>query len=142
MPQLISGPIHDGQANYEFKPWVIIGPQSTPASEAALAAGEQDHFFNYMELFYRNQGQENSGYVTDDFMTAIAKGAGVPDLDQMEQRPQFTRSGRLSSRRSTARRTRLGLSGTPSIQVVGPGGKKLLPRARRRVATSRRPSRR
>ena len=82
VPQFIQDTVRSGDAKYEFKPWVIIGAQSKPASEAALAAGEQDHFFNYLELFYRNQGEENSGYVTDDFMTAIANGAGVPDIDR------------------------------------------------------------
>ncbi len=50
------------------------------AAKAALAAGEQNRYWNFVELFYRNQGVENSGYVTDDFLENVAKGAGVPDI--------------------------------------------------------------
>ncbi len=50
--------------------------------QAALAAAEQDRYWNFIELFYANQGTENSGYVTDDFLTAVAEGAGVDDLDR------------------------------------------------------------
>jgi protein-disulfide isomerase len=123
-PQLIAGPVRSGAADYEFRPWLIIGPQSKPAAEAALAAGEQGRFWNYIELFYRNQGQENSGYVTDDFMTAIAKGAGVPDISKWD-------SGRGSSKwppelaSINSQANQLGFTGTPSVYVQGPKGRKV-----------------
>src|SRR5262249_41930235 len=79
-PGLISGPVKDGTADYEFRNFTIIGPQSPTAGEAALAAAEQGKYWNFVELFYRNQGEENSGYVTDAFLESIAKGAGVPDI--------------------------------------------------------------
>jgi protein-disulfide isomerase len=126
VPELISGPVRDGQARYEFKPWLIIGPDSQPAAEAALAAGEQDRFFNYIELFYRNQGEENSGYVTDAFMTAIAKDAGVADLDAWHaarRDPKWVAEFKAIDSEAN----RLKLPGTPAIQVVGPGGKEVLP---------------
>lgn len=124
VPTLISGPVRSGEADYEFKPWLIIGPQSKPAAEAALAAGEQGRFFNFIDLFYRNQGAENSGYVTDAFLNAVAKGAGVPNLDAWN-------SARASSKWSSVlsqingEATKLGFHGTPSVLVTGPGGRKL-----------------
>jgi protein-disulfide isomerase len=123
-PSLISGPVRGGQAKYEFKPWLIIGPDSKPAAEAALAAGKQGHFFNYIELFYRNQGEENSGYVTDKFMTAIANAAGVPDIGEWNQDrgdPAYPRE--LAAINGEA--NKLGLTGTPSIVVSGPSGRKV-----------------
>ncbi len=104
---------------------MILGPDSETAARAALAAGEQGRFFEYMALFYRNQGIENSGYVTDDFLTAIAKAAGVADLDKWNSaRASSTWTSELAATDSEA--TSLGLTGTPTIQVVGPGGKKVL----------------
>jgi protein-disulfide isomerase len=123
-PQLISGPVRGGAANYQFLPWLIIGPQSKPAAEAALAAGEQDRFWNYIGLFYQNQGEENSGYVTDDFMTAIAKGAGVPDIDRWDSDRQSSKWD--SQFKSVNQRAgQLGFTGTPSIYVQGPHGRKV-----------------
>jgi len=86
MPQLFSGPVRSGQAKIEFRAWPIIGPDSIPAAEGAYAAGQQGRFWSYIELFYANQGGENSGYVTDDFQTAVAKGAGVPNIDKWNQK--------------------------------------------------------
>ena len=62
--------------------------------KAALAAGEQDRFWNFLQLFYLNQGGENSGYVTDGFLTSIAKGAGVPDIDKWNHGSQRLEVGR------------------------------------------------
>jgi protein-disulfide isomerase len=125
-PGLISGPVRAGTAKYEFQPWLIIGPQSTPAAKAAFAAGEQGRFWNYIELFYRNQDVENSGYVTNDFLTSIAKGAGVPDISKWNSDRQSSKyDAQLASIKRQA--TQMGFQGTPTVYVQGPGGKKVLP---------------
>ena len=125
-PALISGPVRDGTAKYEFQPWLIIGPQSKPAARAAFAAGEQGKFWNYLTLFYRTQGEENSGYVTDDFMTSIAKGAGVPDIAKWNSDRNSTKyDSELSAISKQA--NQMGFTGTPTIYVKGPNGQKVLP---------------
>ena len=80
IPPVIESKVRSGEATIEFRNYTIIGEESIPAGAAAIAAGEQGRGWNYIELFYRNQGEERSGYVTDEFMTAIAKKAGVKDL--------------------------------------------------------------
>ena len=123
-PDIISEIVRKGQANYEFRPWDIIGPQSPIASRAAYAAGEQGRGWSFIELFYRNQGSENSGYVTDSFLTSIAKGAGVKDLDKWNSdRSDNSKWDPLLSKNDTDAKS-LGFTGTPSILVEGPGGKK------------------
>ncbi|MBW8059427.1 MAG: thioredoxin domain-containing protein [Solirubrobacterales bacterium] len=119
LPQLIAGPVSRGEVTLEFRNFTIIGPDSTPAGAAALAAGEQGRGWDFVELFYRNQGFEGSGYVTDSFLTAIAEGAGVPDIARWNADRKGTRLLRRVSR-STAQAKRLGLSGTPSFLVRGP----------------------
>ena len=57
-------------------------PGFDPRCQAALAAAEQNRYWEFIENFYANQGIENSGYVTDDFLTEIANDAGVPDIDK------------------------------------------------------------
>jgi len=123
-PDIISQIVRKGEANYEFRPWDIIGPQSPIASRAAYAAGEQGRGWNFIELFYRNQGEENSGYVTDSFLTSIAKGAGVKDIDKWNtDRGDNSKWDPLLQKNDTEAKS-LGFSGTPSILVEGPGGKK------------------
>ena len=88
LPQIIEGQVKEGKAKLVFRNFTIIGPQSAPAGAAALAAGAQNRGWEYIELFYRNQGKENSGYADDEFLTAVAKGAGVKNIAQWETRPQ------------------------------------------------------
>ena len=57
----------------------IIGPDSLPPLQAAFAAGEQNRLWNYAELVYRNQGEENTGWVSDDLLRSL--GEAVPGLD-------------------------------------------------------------
>ena len=124
-PQLISGPVASGDAKYEFRQRTIIGGDSVPAAKAALAAGEQGRYWQFIDLFYRNQGTENSGYVTDQFLEAIAKGAGVPNLDRWNQDRDSARWDAVLARDSAQAESQ-GLSGTPGILVEGPGGSKAL----------------
>ncbi len=84
IPDVINGPVKDGTAKYEFNNWAILGPDSVTAAKAALAAQEQDLLQQFVENFYANQGLENSGYVTDDFLRDIAEKAGIPDLEKWE----------------------------------------------------------
>jgi protein-disulfide isomerase len=120
LPQIIENQIRGGEAKLEFNNYTIIGPQSTPAGAAAIAAGEQGRGWNFVELFYRNQGTEDSGYATDAFLTAIAKGAGVPDIARWNAE---RKSKRILAEvaATTAKAERLGFSGTPSFAVEGPG---------------------
>jgi protein-disulfide isomerase len=46
---------------------------------AALAAGEQNKMWNFIDLFYHEQSRENSGYVTERYLQGLAQ--QVPGLD-------------------------------------------------------------
>jgi protein-disulfide isomerase len=122
-PQLISAVVRRGTASYEFRQYTIIGPQSVDAAKAALAAGEQGRYWNFIELFYRNQGTENSGYVTDSFLESVARAAGIANISKWNQ---DRRSSKWDAVLARVRREAqsLSLSGTPSILIEGPRGRK------------------
>jgi protein-disulfide isomerase len=123
-PEIIEDQIRGGEASITFRNFVIIGPQSIPAGEAALAAGAQDKAWNFIELFYRNQGEENSGYVTEAFIESIGKAAGIPDLAKWNKE---RKSGKYKSQleETTKQAEKLGFSGTPSFAVEGPSSEGL-----------------
>jgi len=121
MPQLFSGPVRSGQAKIEFRAWPIIGPDSIPAAEGAYAAGQQGRFWSYIELFYANQGGENSGYVTDAFQTAVAKDAGVPNIAMWNQDRKDPRWKRLLKQHEQQAQA-FGFTGTPSFAIQSAGG--------------------
>lgn len=120
VPDVIESKVRNGVVKIEFRNYTIIGPESVPAGAAAIAAGKQGRGWNYLELFYRNQGTESSGYVTDSFMTEIAKAAGVPDIARWN-RERKSKAILDEVSRTTAEARRLGFEGTPSFAVKGPG---------------------
>ena len=125
IPQVISGPVRRGSAKIDFRNLTVIGPQSISAGAAAVAAGMQGHGWNFIELFYRNQGLENTGYVNDSFLRAIAKGAGVPDIRKWNRDRKRPRAlNRVSY--STDQAHSFGFNATPSFAVRGPNGTKPL----------------
>lgn len=120
LPPIFDGQIKEGVAKIVFRNFTIIGPESAPAGAAALAAGEQGRGWNYLELFYRNQGKENSEYVTDEFMTAVAKGAGVKDVAKWNE---DRKGAKITSevQETTEQAQKFGFTGTPSFAIKGPG---------------------
>jgi len=119
LPQVIENQVENGQAKIAFRNFAILGPESETAAAAALAAGAQGRGWNYLELFYRNQGQEHSGYIDDDFLAAVAKGAGVENIADWEaERKSKKLTAEVAA--SFAEAERLGLTGTPSFAVQGP----------------------
>ena len=117
LPAIIENQVKNGQVKIAFHNFTIIGEQSLPAGAAALAAGAQGRGWNYVELFYKNQGAEDSGYANDEFLEAVAKGAGVKDLAKWKQeRTKFT----AAVEATTAEAKQLGFDGTPSFAIKGP----------------------
>jgi protein-disulfide isomerase len=110
LPPIIENQVKKGQVKIDFRNYTIIGEQSTPAGAAALAAGAQGRGWNYVELFYRNQGEENSGYADNAFLTAIAEGAGVQNLTEWKKERDMLIP---EVEKSTGRAQELGFTGTP-----------------------------
>jgi protein-disulfide isomerase len=117
-PRLIAGVVRKGIANYELRQYTIIGPQSIDAARAAYAAGQQGRYWNFVALFYLNQGAENSGYVTDDFLTAIAKGAGVAQIAKWNCDLHSSKWDAVLAKNQTEA-LQHGFRGTPSFLVKG-----------------------
>jgi protein-disulfide isomerase len=125
IPKLISGPVRQGKARLDFRNYLIIGPQSLDAGAAAIAAGQQGRGWNFIELFYRNQGVENSGYADDSFLEAVARAAGVPDMGKWNS-DRKSPAVEKEMKRTSSQAVSFGFNGTPSFVVTGPNGTKAL----------------
>ena len=120
LPEVIENKVKSGEAKIDFRNFTIISEESIPAGAAAIAAGNQGRGWYFIELFYRNQGEERSGYVTDEFLTSIAKGAGVKDMAKWNKErndPKTTKEVEATF----AEAQKFGFNGTPSFAIQGPG---------------------
>jgi protein-disulfide isomerase len=87
---------------------------------AALAAGQQDRMWNFIDVFYREQGPEFTGYVNEKFLHLIAVQAGV-DLENW-QRAQLATLRSVASIEADESLGKLReLHSTPSF-LIGPTG--------------------
>jgi protein-disulfide isomerase len=78
-PSIVKRYVRTGKLKVIFQPISILGTDSVVGAKAVAAAAPQKKFFDYVAAFYANQGQENTGYVTSDFLTKLAR--SVPGLD-------------------------------------------------------------
>lgn len=121
---VIEGPVAQNVAKLVFRNFLIIGEESAPAGDAAVSAGEQGRGWNFVEVFYRNQRTEESGYVTDEFLTSVAEAAGVSDIgrwNEDRESPGVQRQVKESTREAE----KLEFLGAPSFAVQGPASRGL-----------------
>jgi protein-disulfide isomerase len=120
-PELVADYVRDGELRIEFRGLTFIGPESEQALRAALAAGEQEKLWNVVDLVYANQGAENAGWVTEDFLRAV--GTAVPGLD-VDRMLEASDSAEVTAaiEEAAADAEANGISGTPSFLLGETGG--------------------
>jgi protein-disulfide isomerase len=88
---------------------------------AALAAGQQNKMWNFVETFYHEQQEEDTGYVTENYIQGIARQVPGLNLSQwMSDRNDPALANLLSSDAQAANNQ--GLNGTPAFLIGRSGG--------------------
>jgi protein-disulfide isomerase len=124
LPSIIERWVRAGKLRIEFHalqtatqaPEVFIAQQV-----AALAAGRQERAWHFIETFYAEQGEENSGYVTDAYLQGIANKVTGLDLARWtgdRRDPQL--ANEIAGDERAAENA--GLTGTPSFLIGASGG--------------------
>jgi protein-disulfide isomerase len=97
-------------------------PSIFPTQQAAaLAAGNQAHAWDYILLFYHQQGSEGTDYVNTNFLNGLAR--QIPSLNFSKwsaDRNSPTLSAQVQGDGQTA--SSKGFNSTPTIVVQGPKG--------------------
>jgi protein-disulfide isomerase len=89
---------------------------------AAYAAGKQNRAWDFIELFYHEQGEEDSGYVTENYLQNLAQ--QVPGLNLAKwtsDRGEPALTNEVESDKQAANNA--GFTGTPSFLIGKTGGK-------------------
>ena len=66
LPALIDNYVRTGKVKLQARTLSFIGPDSVTAAKFAHGAEQQGKLWSFIETFYASQGEENSGYVTDE----------------------------------------------------------------------------
>ena len=114
LPAIIQRHVRSGRVKIVFRNLAFIGPDSKRAARMAAAVGLQDHLWQFVDLFLRNQGEERSGYVTDAFLRSLA--AALPGVDvrrAMDDRDDAAVQRQLDEAQREA--DRFGIDSTPSF---------------------------
>lgn len=121
-PAVIEDYIKTGKARVVLRPLTFLGEDSVRAARFATAAGFQNRQWQFTEAFYAQQGEENTGYVTDDFLKQVASDAGV----DYEKATEDAQSERVTAILNEAQNegTDFGINSTPSF-AMGPTGGEL-----------------
>ena len=79
LPTVVRDYVRTGKVRYELHFRSFLGRDSVRAAGAAAYAASEDKMYQFADVFYRNQGPEESGYADAAFIRNIA--SQVPGLD-------------------------------------------------------------
>lgn len=125
--KLISNEVKSGKAQLLYRSLCTAtcnGPTAnmfTSQQAAAGAAGLQAKEWNYVMLFYNEQGAEGSSYVNDSYLNGLA--SQIPGLTYAKwssDRTSSTLTSQVTSDQQQA--SAAGFNSTPTIVVQGPKG--------------------
>jgi protein-disulfide isomerase len=121
LPGLVRDYVRTGEVQMTFENLSFIGPDSVAAGRVAAAAAQQGKLWNFVDLLYLNQGQENSGYVTSGYVRALL--GAVPGLN-VEEALRASETPATNAPLIDANRvaTQYGVSATPSFLIGRTGG--------------------
>lgn len=123
MATLVNQYVRTGKMKMIFRNVSFIGTDSARAAQMAAAASMQNKLWPYIDIFYANQQEENSGYVTDDFLRRIGSGVRGLDVSRAMNDRGLPAIQRAMDEAQTEWQTN-GFSGTPSF-LLGPTGGRL-----------------
>jgi protein-disulfide isomerase len=124
LPTLIQKYVRTGKLRVEYRnlETATREPETFRTQQvAALAAGKQNKGWYYIELFYNQQGEEDTGYVTEQYLRTLAgqtPGLNLTDWTAARNEPAF--SNTITSDAQAANNA--GFTGTPSFQIGKTGG--------------------
>ena len=121
-PQILQNYVETGKIYYTYHFFIVIDSNdgtdaSYRAANAALCAGEQNHFWDYHDTLYANQITESASLFTDARLVTMAENLKL-DMTAFNQCYQAKKyAGQVKA--DIAQGQTLNITGTPSIFVNG-----------------------
>ncbi len=126
LPKVIEKYVRTGKLKIEYRnlETATREPETFSTQQsAAMAAGKQNKAWYFIELFYHEQGQENTGYVTEKYIEELAQqvpGLSLATWTSDRSSPAFTNTITTDAQAAN----NAGFTGTPSF-LIGKSGQTL-----------------
>jgi len=113
--------ISTGKVKLIYVDFPIVGPDSINAHAGSYCADEQGLYWQYHDFLYKNQGHENSGWVSVNNLKNIVSGMEGIDVNLFSN---CIDSGKYNDRVKENKNIAVknGAKSTPSFIVIGPNG--------------------
>lgn len=116
-PTIIKELVRTGKAKLRLAPIALgfMGEDSEAGRVVMMRLAAQDKGWNYANLFFFNQGDEQTGYVTDDFLQKLAVASGGTAADAAPR----TADGEIATKLDEIDQLSedLGVTGTPTFAI-------------------------
>ena len=122
-PQIVQKWVRTGKVRIEYRSLETATrePEEFKNQQvAALAAGKQNKMWQFVELFYHQQGEESSGYVTPAFLEGLARQSGLEISKWMNSRNDAALASQVAADAQQA--NNVGFTGTPAFLIGRTGG--------------------
>jgi len=115
-PELIRSYVDKGILRIEWRNFPVFGQESEQAARAAWAAGRQQKFWQFHEEAYSKTRERNQGAFAEDKLVAMARAAGVTDIDRFLD-DMRSEQARTAVQRDQAEGYQLGVTSTPAFLI-------------------------
>lgn len=117
LPAIVEEYVKPGRVKIDFRGLAFLGPDSDKALRIVVAAGIQNKLWEVAGLFFQEQGEENSGWVTDARIDEIL--AQVPRLDAARVKVDAQSEAVVKEiAAAQAEATALQVQGTPAFAIA------------------------
>jgi protein-disulfide isomerase len=120
MPTIIDRYVRTGKVKVEARPIAFIGEDSSRGRDGMIAAGLQNHAFDFSQLLFFNQGPENGGWLDDDMVASAATSIPGVNVQQVLDDAQSSRVEEAANGYDE-QATSDNVQGTPTV-LVGKSG--------------------
>jgi protein-disulfide isomerase len=124
LPSLLQNYVRSGKLKIEYRSLETATkePETFKTQQvAALAAGKQQKMWYFIELFYHEQGEENTEYVTESYLQKLAQqvpGLSLTTWSAARSSPELANAVTTDAQAANA----AGFTGTPSFLIGKTGG--------------------
>ncbi|MFC5070060.1 DsbA family protein [Kitasatospora cinereorecta] len=115
-PELIRSYVDKGILRIEWRNFPVFGQESEQAARAAWAAGQQQKFWQFHEEAYSKTRERNQGAFAEDELVAMARAAGIADIDRFLDDMRSDRA-KTAVQRDQAEGYQLGVTSTPAFLI-------------------------